>query len=159
MSYNLFEKKATMEDTRKRLLQKNKGFVMVLGSFSPGFVALVTVLIIGAVTLVMASGMSLRSLDATKASIGAEDESRAMYLATSCVEEALRQIRLNRNYTGGVSLIFPAGTCSIVSVTRAGTLHTINTQSIVGGSVRKLLVRARRATTGQMTITSWDDIP
>lgn len=123
-----------------------------------GYVALVTVLVIGAISLAIAAGMSVRSLDVTKGVTGGEQGAVSLYLATACAEEALRRIFLSAGYRGNEIYVFPTGSCSVLTVSRSGSIYTFRTESVNPESVSKLRLQARR-TIGGMQILIWEALP
>lgn len=125
-------------------------------SNSDGFIALFSILIIGAFGLLVAVGLASQSFDEAKITIAREGASRARFLAHACAEEALKELKENKNYAGGSALVFPAGSCDILPVIAAGKNRTVRTQSAVAEYVKKVEVKVR--VNGGLKVISWLDV-
>lgn len=93
-----------------------------------GMVALVTIIIVAAATLIMAFNASLLGIGELDLGYTSQKASEAMSVADSCAEEALRRLRFDSGYSGG-SLNVGDGSC-IIDIVNSG-----NYIIIVDGSV------------------------
>lgn len=130
------------------ILEKNSG----------GFIALISILIIGSIVLVISIGLSLRSVSETNMSLSQQQSNIALSLANLCAEQALMKLESVLNYSGSETLNIDGNSCSILAITGSGnTNRTVTTQSAVAGYTRKV-----KAVVSQispiMQITSWEEV-
>ncbi len=92
---------------------------------SNGYIALVTILVIGAVGAAVAVSVILLGLGSSRTSFALEQSNQAKALANACAEEALQQIRDSTPYTGTGDLTLGQGTCSYAVTTQGGQDRTI----------------------------------
>ncbi len=119
-----------------------------------GMAALLTIVIISAATLIMAFNASLLGLGELDLGYTAQKGSQALSVADSCVEEALRRLRLNSSYSGG-TLSSGNGSCT-VNVEASGSNRTITTTSTVDEFHKKIQVTATLAGSNT-TINTWQE--
>ena len=123
-----------------------------------GFIALISVLIIGAVVLVISIGLSLRSVGETDMSLGEQESHRALALANLCAEQALMKLESVLNYAGNESIIIGSESCTIRPVSWSGNLNrTVETQSTVSGYTKKVQAVVSRISP-TMQVTSWQEV-
>jgi len=123
-----------------------------------GFIALISILIIGAVVLVISIGLSLRSIGETDMSLGEQESHRALALANLCAEQALMKFESTLNYSGSESIIIGNESCDILAVSGSGNLNrTIQTQSTVSNYTRKVQVVVSQISP-TMQLTSWEEV-
>ncbi len=104
-----------------------------------GYVALISILIVGAIGLSVATSLVLLGLGASRSSFVLEQSNQAKALANACVEEALQQVWDDDAYIGMGNLIFGQGNCSY-SVSSPMAPKTIAAIGRVGTVVRKISV-------------------
>jgi hypothetical protein len=130
-----------------------------------GVAALLTVVIIGAATLVMAYGASLLGLGELSIGYAEQKGAEAFSLADGCMEEALRRTRLNASYGVGVGTMNVSvtnGSCTIEVTDTGSNPETRNI--IVRGTTGRFHKRIQSAfslsadTPPVITITSWDEL-
>lgn len=79
-----------------------------------GFIVLTYVIIIGAAVLLIAAGISLRSVEEARMSLGEDLSIYALDLANSCAEIAIVRLNNNLNYSGSETIIIDGtNTCRI----------------------------------------------
>ena len=123
-----------------------------------GFIALISILIIGAVILSISIGVSLRSIDETKMSLDQQESHKALALANLCAEQALMKLTSVLNYTGSESIIIDGETCDIFLITGSGNLNrTVKTQSTVSGYTGKVKLEVSQVSPA-MQISSWEEV-
>jgi len=123
-----------------------------------GFIALISVLIVGAVVLVVSIGVSLRSVGESNMSLGEQESHRALALANLCAEQALMKLESSLNYGGNESIIIGDESCDILTVGGAGNLaRTVKTLSAVSGYTRRIKVEVSRISP-TMQISSWESV-
>ena len=124
-----------------------------------GFIALISILIIGAVILTVSIGVSLRSIGETTMSLDQQESRKALALANLCAETALMRLESVLNYGGSESIMIDGETCDILLVTGSGNLsRTVKTQSTVSGYTRKIKVEVSQVSP-IMQISSWEEVP
>jgi len=123
-----------------------------------GFIALTTVLVMSAVILVISTGISLRSVDGIKMSLGQKHSYTASSLAYLCAENALIKLKSTTNYSGNETITLDGETCDILSIDGTGySTRTVKTQSTVSGYTKKLKIVVAEVDP-IMQITSWDEV-
>lgn len=123
-----------------------------------GFIAFTSLLIISAVALLVATSAALLGVGAAKSSLDHKKGQETLFVAQSCLESALLQLRNTATYTGG-SLNVGDGSCTI-TVSGAGTNRTINIQATIPGPplfVRKLQAAVKR-TGNSLNLLTWQEI-
>lgn len=124
-----------------------------------GFIALISILIIGAVILTISIGLSLRSIGETNMALNEELSNRAAALSNACAEDALLKLKTNLSYAGGETIAVQSGLdCQILAVLGSGnTNRAIQTQSTVSGYTAKsqVIVSQVRPVT---IISSWEKV-
>ena len=101
-----------------------------------GAIALISLLIIAAVTLAIGLSLNLLGLDEMRMGFRESKSSEAFHVAESCLEEAFMRLKRDANYTGG-NLSIGAGSCNIV-ITANGTQRIINVSGTVSQLIRKI---------------------
>ncbi|PIP30120.1 hypothetical protein COU12_01720 [Candidatus Jorgensenbacteria bacterium CG10_big_fil_rev_8_21_14_0_10_54_38] len=122
-----------------------------------GFIALISMLIIGALVLVVSVGVSLRSLGEADVSSGKEMAHRALALANLCAEAGLMKVISILNYAGGESIIVDGESCDILAVEGSGNSKTLKTESTVSGYTRKLKVSISQISPA-VTVSGWEEV-
>lgn len=123
-----------------------------------GFVALVAVLIIGAVGLAIAISLTLLSAGFAKTSLVIQQSQQAKSLANACAEYGLEKLRESTGYAGNETLTIGSSTCSVLAVLGSGNSNrTVQTTSTVGTITRKIKVLVSQVTP-QIQLTSWQEV-
>jgi hypothetical protein len=76
----------------------------------PGYITVISVIIIGAIVTAIAVSLLNNGIDASRNSLSRIGLAQARALADACAEEALQKIR-DSSYTGSFNLSFAAGRC------------------------------------------------
>lgn len=126
-----------------------------------GFSALLTVLILGVVSLTLAYSASILGLGEMEQGYTAQKGGEALFVADGCLEEALRRLRLNDGYTGSPDLSVGSNSCTI-TVTPNGSQRDIMVSGRSTEYYKK--IRAIATVTGQppsalntITLDSWEE--
>jgi hypothetical protein len=123
-----------------------------------GYVALTTILIVASVTLIIAVGLSLRSIGESQMSFAEESSHRALALANLCAEKALMKLEDTFNYSGSESINIGENSCDILSIEGSGnTNRIVKTQSTVSNHTRKVKLEVA-VVSPIMEITSWREV-
>ncbi len=122
-----------------------------------GYIALITVLVTGAVGVAIAVSLLLLGLGFGRTSFALEQSNQAKALANACAEEALQQIRSLTPFTGTGSLTLGQGTCVYTVTSQGGQNRTITASGTVGTIVRKVKVIIDKITP-TVNVTSWQEL-
>lgn len=122
----------------------------------PGYVVLLTVLIVGVVAVSVATTLLISSVDAARSAAVEEQSRKARAMSDACIEEALEQIRAASNFTGYGIVALGGNACSYNVINLGGTNRKIIASSTVGSVVRKS--RAMLDKVKPIRITSWQDV-
>jgi hypothetical protein len=116
--------------------QYSKKFIFKIRS---GYIALVSILVIGAVCSTIAISLIFTSIDSIKTNASLDASSQAKGLANACAENALSGLRLSVAYTGNQTLTYSNGSCTISTITGSGnTNRTFDATGTVGTTIRKV---------------------
>ncbi len=122
-----------------------------------GYITLISVLVVGAVGVAVATSLILLGLGSSRTSFAVEQSGQAKALANACAEEALQQIRDSTPFTGSGSLTLGRGTCGYTVTSQGGQNRTITSSSTVNSVIRKVQVIIS-AITPAITVTSWQEV-
>lgn len=122
-----------------------------------GYIALIAVLILGAVSLTAGLALLTSGVDNQKMTLTDQQSMQARALADACAEEALQVMHNNTAYTGTAGLSLGQGSCSYTVTNTGGTGRTIATSGSVSSVVRKVIVYAT-ISTSSISITSWQEV-
>ncbi|PJA90483.1 MAG: hypothetical protein CO137_00165 [Candidatus Magasanikbacteria bacterium CG_4_9_14_3_um_filter_32_9] len=135
-----------------------KKLFMVLQLYeNRGFVTLISVLTLGAVSLSIVLALLFLGTDYTRTNIDTIKFSQAKYGAETCAEEALERIRDSIPYTGTDTLILNDGTCILEVISTGGENRTIKATGVIGNSTRKIRITINQITP-IINITSWEEL-
>lgn len=122
-----------------------------------GYIALLSVLIMGAATLAIGLALLASGTDNQRMVLVEQQSTKARGMANACAEEALQVIHGDTAYVGTANLSIATDDCQyIVSSTGAST-RVIDTNSTVGNITRKLKVHVTINATS-ISITSWKEV-
>ena len=119
-----------------------------------GYVAITTVLIIGAVILAIGIGVSLNAINGVQQSLGDKIKETTLGSVETCTEDVLYRLRKNNAIPGTITL--PAGTCNVTINSHVGNAWTFTVTGTFSGHTKNIQVSATR--TSQVTVTSWLEI-
>ena len=122
-----------------------------------GYITLVSVLVVGAVGVAIATSLILLGVGSSRTSFAIEQSNQAKGLANACAEEALEQIRDSTPFTGTDNLTLGQGTCSYTVTSQGGQNRTITASGTVSTVVRKvkIIINTINPT---ITVTSWQEL-
>lgn len=128
-----------------------------------GYVALMSVIVIGTVLLMMVAAEGDFGWRARFHALGMESKERARALAESCADQAVTRIFSDPSYVGDAASVSPAGACRVFPVafnTPAPGIATIKTQAEVSGFYVNLTLTARmRDACGGASLPPWQEVP
>jgi len=107
-----------------------------MGKNQKGYIALIAVLIIMAVTLSIGLSLNILSIGETQSGLLKQQSAQSFAIADSCLQEAYLRIERDNDYPGG-SLNIGQGSCNITVVPQ-GADRIITVDSDVDGIIRKI---------------------
>ncbi len=123
----------------------------------PGYVTLISVIIVGAIMTTIVISLLANSTSYSKNSLIAIEAAQARALADACTEEALQKIRDELFFVGTFDLIFADGTCTAaVSDFDAGSKH-IESSGQAGNSVAKVMAEMTQLSP-QIILNFWQEV-
>ena len=122
-----------------------------------GYIALLSVVVVGAISVTVAATLLLVGLSWSQSSFDLERSNLAKALANTCAEEALQQIRSSTAFTGSGNLALGQGTCSYTVTSGGAQNRTIDASGVVGVMTRKVQISIT-AITPKIIISSWQEI-
>lgn len=122
-----------------------------------GYIALITILILGAVSLTVATTLLAMGANSQRSAIVSQSSTQARGLAMTCADQALQEIRNNLMYSGSGNLFFGQGTCTYSVAIQAGGSRQITVSGAVDSTVSNIQVYATIGTSS-ISITSWQEI-
>lgn len=128
-----------------------------VGKAEKGFVTLLFVLIVFAVSAAISSSLLLSGLASSEDSFALNQSDQAKTLADACAEKGLETIRENNGYTGTTNLSLGAGTCSYTVSNTGGSTRTVAAAGTVGSVTRKAKVLVDQLSP-QIHISSWQEV-
>ncbi len=130
---------------------------MTPSSSHAGYVTLLTVLVVSAVGVAVASSLLLLGIGNARSSLALQQSKSAAALADACAEEALQQLRFSTSYSGTATLTLGAGTCSYTVIVGSGEAREVEATGTVGTVVRKVDVFVSQLTP-KTVISSWQEV-
>ncbi|HOX96591.1 MAG TPA: hypothetical protein PLI45_04400 [Candidatus Woesebacteria bacterium] len=125
-----------------------------IGSIHEGYVALVTVLIIGAVMVIVGMAVVMNSINTGQGVLSEIRKESSIGLVESCVEDAL--LRINKNNILGSSIVLPEGSCTVTINSQSGSDWDFTVSGVGDGYLKSIRVVASRTT--KVTVISWKEI-
>lgn len=120
-----------------------------------GYIAITTVLLISAITLMIAVTVTLISISEGQSSLASSKGEERLNFVEGCMEDAILKIRNSASYAGGTTTT-PDGNCTIL-VSKVGSVYTVTASPVDLTYLKKVqAVVTRGAST--VTITSWQEI-
>lgn len=123
-----------------------------------GYIALISVVIISALIILVASSANLISINESNMGLIEKQSWEAFYLANACGEEALIKLKEDLKYKGDETLTFDNGTCTILKGTRGGNKNrVIEVLASVHNIVRKIKIEINQVNP-EIDIKSWLEV-
>lgn len=122
-----------------------------------GYIALVTVLIIGSIGSAIAISLILLGVGFSRTSFAIEQSNQAKALANTCAENALQQIRSNSSFSGTNTLTLNGGSCSYTVTVLSGENRTVIASGTYGTVIRKISISVTAI--NPKIIASWIEAP
>lgn len=123
----------------------------------PGYVIIISVLIVGAVGLVITVVLALLSNDFYRTSFSLEQSNQDKAITNACAESALQVIRSNNYYFGTGTLNLGEGSCDYLIIDTGGETREIQSIGVVDNITRKVKVTVSELNPN-MKISSWQEV-
>jgi hypothetical protein len=122
-----------------------------------GFVTLLSVLILAAVSTAVSVSLLVLGLASSRTSFSLQQLHEAKSLADTCAETALQKVRDTTSFsgTGGVNL--GTGSCSYTVTAQSGEQRTITASGVVGSLTRKVKITITQINPS-ITISAWQEV-
>ena len=123
-----------------------------------GFVALVSVIILGAIAVVIVISLLLFGISSVQNGEASEDSAQARYMADACAEYALEQLREDPSYAGEEQLETGSGSCEVLP-TEVLSEGVVIIESIgrSGDAVRKVRI-ATNHVRPSVSVSIWEEV-
>ncbi len=122
-----------------------------------GYIALLSVLIIGAIGTAIMLSVLLSGVTASRTDFALQQAGSAKVAASSCGEEALQKILETGTTTGSGNLTIASGTCSYTITSQNGQNITVNATGQVGTILSKVKI-VIATTTPSIILSSWKEV-
>ena len=122
-----------------------------------GYVALLSVLIIGAIGVASMVSVLLSGVSISRTGFALQQSGSAKALASSCAEEALQQILETGTTSKSGSLVIASDTCTYIITSQNGSNITVNATGQVG-TLRSKIQIVIATTTPSVLLSSWKEV-
>jgi hypothetical protein len=123
-----------------------------------GYIALLSMLIAGAVGSVIAVSVLFFGLDSMRSSFDFQASSSAWAFANACAEEGLQQIRALVSFTGTGSITFSGGaSCTYTVSNTGGSTRSISALGTVSSTTRRSFISITKIAP-RIVISSWQEV-
>lgn len=130
---------------------------MNISKTNNGYVALISVLIIGSVGTAIAVSLILLGLGSSKTSFSLEQSNQTKALVNACAEEALQKIKDSTPFSGTGNLSLGQGSCTYTVTKLSGQNREIISSGTVGTIVRKVKITIDKINP-DINIISWQEV-
>lgn len=122
------------------------------------YIALITILIISAVTLLIAASAGLFGISETDMGLIEDQSTQSYYLANACAEYALERLKNNINYAGDETLDIDDGSCYIYLPEGSGNENrTVKVTGTLANKTRKIKIIIQEINPS-IVISSWQEV-
>lgn len=119
-----------------------------------GFIAITTVLIVSALTLMIGISISLGSISEIKMGLQRSLSSQSYYLANLCAEQTLMKLKEDSNYSGDEIINVSNGSCTILPI--EGN-WTIKVSAFSSGQIKKMKLVVSQINP-EIIVDSWEEV-
>lgn len=126
-------------------------------SLRRGYIALISVILIGALGTAIMISVIAAGVSATKTDFSLQQSGQGRVLASSCAEEALQRILETSTTSSQGNLTVGSGTCTYVITSQSGQNITIHATGILGTIVSRIKVIIA-TTTPSIVLSSWKEV-
>ena len=123
-----------------------------------GYIALISLIIIGAIVLILAITLTFITISQTQNMISQNQSLKSYYLANACAHYALLKLQDNASYGGNETVSLGSYNCQVGQILGSNnTNRTINASSNVSSSGTKIQIIISQLTP-RTIIRSWQQI-
>ncbi|MBD3362141.1 hypothetical protein GF362_00290 [Candidatus Dojkabacteria bacterium] len=108
--------------------------------YQKGYIALISVLVLGFVGLTITVSYMLLGLNSSEMSLEIVKGSKARALANACGEVALKNLKQDISYSGDETINLGDGFCEIYPIEINGTTRIIKVEGNIDGVVRRVKI-------------------
>lgn len=126
-------------------------------SYRRGYIALLSVIIVGAIGTAIMLSVMLSGINSAKTDLALQQAGSAKVSAASCGEEALQKLLETGTTSSNGSLIIGSSTCSYVITSQNGQNITINSTGISGAATSKVKIVVA-TTSPAILLSSWQEV-
>lgn len=119
-----------------------------------GYIALTSVLVMGAIFLVIGIAICMTSTSELQVSLAGTKGNEALYTVESCVEEVLISYRNNNSLPNAITL--PQQTCTVTIESQTASNVTFVVSSTDGLHSKSVRVSASKS--DRVSVNSWEEI-
>lgn len=124
----------------------------------PGYVFLLSVLVVGSIAVAITTSVLLLATSAAKTGLSLQHSSEALAQAQACAEYALLRLREDNTYAGRQQFTIGNGTCDILLVGGIGNENrTLCLEGIRGDTARRIEILIENILPS-VTISSWQEV-
>lgn len=124
----------------------------------PGFILLITILIIGALAAAILSSLLLLGISSNQVSLSIQQSEEALALADACAEYALLKLRESPSYAGNEFVDVGTERCEVLPIGGIGNNNrSVCTEGVSGESIRRLEIAVSQILP-QTTLYSWQEV-
>jgi hypothetical protein len=128
-----------------------------MGERQSGYIALISVLIVGAAATAVALVLLATGADSQRSALVTQQSKQARALAVACAEEAAQIVHDNVAFSGTNTISLGQGSCTYIVGRPTATTRLLSATGTVGEVVRKLSATATVGTSA-ITMSSWKDV-
>ncbi len=121
-----------------------------------GYIILLSVMLIGAISVTIAVSMLSLGINSTKTALSLQRAEQARILTHTCIDLALLEIYSSSTYSGTNSTSTSDGSCYYTVIDTGGNNRTVNASSTVGQIIRKAQVQIDAVS--PINIVSWQEV-
>lgn len=122
-----------------------------------GYIALMTVLIVGAASLASVTILLLTGAESQKQVLNKQNSVHAQKGADACGEEALQVLHDNTSFVGSGNLTLGNTSCNYTVTNSGGATRSISISATENSVVRKIQINVT-INPSNISISSWQDI-
>ena len=122
-----------------------------------GYIALISVILIGALGTAIMISVINSGISAGKTDFALQQSGGGRVLASSCVEEALQRVLETGTTSSGGNLSIGSGTCNYLITSVNGQNITVNSTGVLGTITTKIKVIIA-TTSPQIVLSSWQEV-
>lgn len=123
-----------------------------------GYIALISVLIISAIVVLIATSASLLSISESDMALQENQARESFYVADFCSEYALMKLESVLSYSGNEAVTIGEDSCLIRPISGSGNFNrVVETQSVFSDQIRKTRIEISQISS-VMQISSWQQV-